>query len=123
MTDSMKVLIGFSCIWGVFVLVGMLFSAFTMGANDPDALRLALFLYAFTFLPLSLLAIRHRKAAALALLALALITSLGFIEAAITNRHADAVNYTSVGDRIFTLVFIGIPALVATLLLRHKETC
>ena len=121
MRDAMKVLLGFSCIWGVFTLFGVLFSALTWGENLPAATWIVLLLYALTFLPLSLLAIRHPKAAAYSFYFLSVIAIAGVADAYIRSNHPDLSSYTSTGDHIFEVVFAGIPALVGTVLLRLGE--
>ena len=121
MRDSTKVLIGFSCIWGGFVFFGMLFSALTMGANDPASARSALFLNGLTLFPLGLIAIRHRLTAAYGFLSVSVITAVCFVAAYIPNKRADIAAYTTIGDQVFTIFFVAIPAMFGILLLRQKE--
>src|ERR1700733_1103702 len=77
MRDSTKVVIGLGSIWGLFMFGGLLFSSFTMGANDSLPEVLAILLNGLTILPSCILAIWFAKPAAMWLMLLTPITAFG----------------------------------------------
>jgi hypothetical protein len=117
MRDSTKVIIGFGSIWGLFA---MLFSSFTIGANDSLPEIVALVLYGLTILPSCILAIWFQKYAATWLIALSSIVAFGFIYQVIAQNRADGVGTMARGIT-FSLIAAAIPGFIGVLLLRAEH--
>jgi hypothetical protein len=119
MRDSTKVIIGFGSIWGLFAFGGMLFSSFTIGANDSVPEVLAILLYGLTILPSCILAIWFMRYAALWLMLLAPITAIGLIYQAIHSTKAGGF-WTTVGGVAEALILAVIPGVIGLLLFRRQ---
>jgi hypothetical protein len=119
MRDSTKVIIGFGSIWGLFAFGGMLFSSFTIGANDSAPEVLAILLYGLTILPSCILAIWFMRYAALWLMLLTPITAIGLVYQAIHSRPAGDYR-TVVGGVAEALIVAAIPGAIGLLLFRRR---
>lgn len=119
MRDSTKVIIGFGSIWGLFAFGGMLFSSFTIGANDSAPEVLSILLYGLTILPSCILAIWFMRYAAVWLMLLAPITAIGLVYQAIHSRTAGDY-WTVVGGMAEALIVAAIPGVIGLLLFRRR---
>jgi hypothetical protein len=119
MRDSTKVIIGFGSIWGLVAFGGMLFSSFTIGANDSAPEVLAILLYGLTILPSCILAIWFMRYAALWLMLLTPITAIGLVYQAILSRPAGDYR-TVVGGVAEALIVGAIPGVIGLLLFRRR---
>jgi hypothetical protein len=120
MRDSTKVIIGFGSIWGLFAFGGMLFSSFTIGANDSAPEVLAILLYGLTILPSCILAIWFMRYAALWLMLLAPITAFGLVYQAIHSRTPAGDSWIVLGDMAQALIVAAIPGAIGLLLYRRR---
>jgi hypothetical protein len=119
MRDSTKVIIGFGSIWGLFAFGGMLFSSFTIGANDSAPEVLAILLYGLTILPSCILAIWFMRYAALWLMLLSPTTALGLVYQVIHTRAPAGDYWTVVGGMAEALIVAAIPGAIGLLLFRR----
>jgi hypothetical protein len=120
MRDSTKVIIGFGSIWGLFAFGGMLFSSFTIGANDSAPEVLTILLYGLTILPSCILAIWFMRYAALWLMLLAPITAFGLVYQLIHSRTPAGDYWTVVGGMGEALIVASIPGAIGLLLFRRR---
>jgi hypothetical protein len=98
----------------------MLFSSFTIGANDSAPEVLAILLYGLTILPSCILAIWFMRYAALWLMLLAPITAFGLVYQLIHSRTS-ARNYSTVlGGMAEALIVAAIPGAIGLLLFRRR---
>jgi hypothetical protein len=119
MRNSTKVIIGFGSIWGLFAFAAMLFSLFTIGANNSAPEVLAILLYGLTILPACILAIWFMRYAALWLMLLAPTTAIGLVYQAIHSRTAGDY-WTVVGGVAESLMVAAIPGVIGLILFRRR---
>lgn len=112
-------IIGFGSIWGLFAFGGMLFSSFTVGANDSAPEVLAILLYGLTILPSCILAIWFMSYAALWLMLLAPITAIGLVYQTIHSGTAGDY-WTALGGVAEALIVAAIPGIIGLLLFRRR---
>ena len=115
MRDSTKVIIGFGSIWGLFAFGSMLFSSFTIGANDSAPEVVAILLYGLTILPSCILAIWFMRYAALWLMLLSPITACGFVYQVIHSRKPAGNTWTVAGGLAEALAVAVIPGAIGAL--------
>jgi hypothetical protein len=120
MRDSTKVIIGFGSIWGLFAFGGMLFSLFTIGANDCAPEVLAILLYGFTILPSCICAIWFMRYAALWLMLLSPITAFGLVYQVIHSRTPTGSSWTVAGGLAEALIVAAIPGAIGILLFQRQ---
>ena len=119
MRDSTKAIIGFGSIWGLFAFVGMLFSSFTIGANDSGPEVMVILLYGLTILPSCILAIWFTGYAAIWLMFLAPITAIGLVYQAIHSRAAESY-WTVAGGVAEARLVAAIPGVIGLFLFRRR---
>jgi hypothetical protein len=120
MRDRTKVIIGFGSIWGLWALGVLIFSAFSIGANDSRPEIIAFVLYGLTMFPACILAMWFRKYAATWLIILSAIAAFGFTYQLIAQGSNQKVEM--MGRSLTFFVIAGIPALLGTLLLRGERS-
>jgi hypothetical protein len=120
MRDSTKVIIGFGLIWGLFAFGSMLFSSFTIGANDSAPEVVAILLYGLTILPSCILAIWFMRSAALWLMLLSPITACGLVYQVIHSRKPAGNTWAVAGGLAEALVVAAIPGAIGALLFRRR---
>jgi hypothetical protein len=118
MRDSTKVIIGFGSIWGLFAFGGMLFSSFTIGANDSAPEVLSILVYGLTILPSCILAIWFMRYASLWLMLLSPITAFGLVYQVIHSKKPAANFWTFAGGLAEALIVAAIPGAIGLLLFR-----
>jgi hypothetical protein len=120
MRDSTKVVIGFGSIWGLFAFGSLLFSSFTMGANDSAAEVVAFLLYGLTILPSCILAIWFTGYAAVWLMLITPLTAVGFVHQVIYAKNPTGQCWATVGSIAQALILAAIPGLIGLFLFRRR---
>jgi hypothetical protein len=119
MRNSTKVIIGLGSFWGLFAFGVVLFTSFTIGANDSIPEVLAILLYGLTILPSCILAIWFRTYASLWLMLLAPITAFGLVYQVIHSGTPER-DYWPASAIAKVVIVAAIPGAIGLLLFRRR---